>query len=112
MTMSWLKTTLKSTAATSFVLALMTAAPAVAQENYTDWDSDGSEALEMEEFNTGFGDSGIFDDWDLDDDGALSEDEFGEGVYNGYDVNDDGVLDEPEFGDYGDDLGDEGFWDV
>lgn len=108
MTMTWLKTT----TAASFALALMAAAPAVAQENYDDWDSDGSETLEMEEFNTGFSENGIFDDWDMDDDGLLSEDEFGEGVYNGYDANDDGVLDEPEFGDYGDDLGDEGFWDV
>lgn len=105
---SWMKTT----TAAGFALALMTAAPAMAQEAYDDWDADASGALEMEEFNTGFYDNGVFDAWDADDDGLLSEDEFGEGVFDGYDIDDSGVLEEPEFGDYGDDLGDEGFWDV
>ncbi|MEO3433870.1 hypothetical protein [Inquilinus sp. CAU 1745] len=102
---------IKTTAA-GFALALMAATPAMAQEAYDDWDADANGTLEMEEFNTGFYDNGVFDSWDMDDDGLLSEDEFGEGVYNGYDVDDSGVLEEPEFGDYGDDLGDEGFWDV
>ena len=94
------------------VLALaLAASPAYAQE-LGEWDADASGALNEEEFNAGFGESGVYDAWDADRDGALTEDEFNAGVFGGYDRNDDGMIDEPEFGDYGDDVGDGGLFDV
>ncbi|GHG21136.1 hypothetical protein [Paracoccus aerius] len=107
---------LKKIAGLGAVLAALAASPAMAQ-NMTEWDSDGDGALNQEEFGTGwnsaFGeDETAFSTWDGDDDGALSEDEYNAGVFNSYDRDDSGVIEEPEFGDVGDDLGDEGFWDV
>ncbi|WP_167767137.1 hypothetical protein [Jannaschia formosa] len=53
-----------------------------------------------------------FNQYDEDEDGLLSEDEYNTGVYDSYDADDSGVIEEPEFGDVGDDIGDGGFWDV
>ena len=95
-------------------VALMVAAasPAIAQEAYGDWDTDGTAGISQNEFNTGFGEGGVYDSWDADGDGALTEDEFNTGVYGAYDRDDSGVIEEPEFGDVGDDMGDGGFFDV
>lgn len=137
------------------VLALG-ASPVLAQNAYGDWDTNADAGIDQQEWNTGWGQNGVFDrfdansdgmlskdefneglgtnstgsvgtagstfndrfgetaynDWDADGDGNLSEDEFNEGVYAGYDQDDSGVIEEPEFGDYGDDIGDGGFWDV
>ncbi|HET8791075.1 MAG TPA: hypothetical protein VFM75_07680 [Modicisalibacter sp.] len=110
MKLNWLK----NISGTVLALSLIGVGGAIAQEepNYSEWDSDGNSELSYEEWDAGFDDEGVFETWDADGDGLLSEDEYGEGVFNAYDDNDDTVLEEPEFGDYGDDLGDEGFWDV
>lgn len=102
--------------ASAFALSLA-AAPALAQdaevnEGVASWDADGDSAISQEEFDTGFGEAGVYDDWDADDDGALSEEEFNIGLYESYDADDSGVIEEPEFGDVGDDIGDEGLFDV
>ncbi|MEF2554288.1 hypothetical protein VQ042_23695 [Aurantimonas sp. A2-1-M11] len=99
------------TAATALAFSLATGA-AFAQEAFSDWDADGNAGINQEEFNTGFGEGGVYDSWDADGDGALTEDEFNAGVYGGYDRDDSGVIEEPEYGDVGDDLGDGGFFDV
>jgi hypothetical protein len=101
----------KLTTVTALALSLF-AAPALAQEAYEDWDSNSDAAIDENEFGTGFGDTGIYDEWDADDDGNLTEEEFNAGVYGGYDDDDSGVLEEPELGDVGDDLGDEGLFDI
>lgn len=47
----------------------------------------------------GWEDEEVFDDWDADDDDALSEEEFSDNVdwFESYDENDDGVLTEAEY---------------
>lgn len=79
---------------------------------HTEWDGDADGALNEEEFNTGFGEGGVYDSWDGDADGMLSEDEFNAGVYGGYDDDESGVIEEPELGDVGDDIGDGGLFDI
>ena len=108
---------LKKLAGIGALLAAMTAAPAIAQEDIGEWDADGDGAVSEEEFNTGW-DSGFgegedaFSTWDEDGDGALSQEEYDAGVFGSYDDDNSGVIEEPEFGDVGDDMGDGGFWDV
>jgi Ca2+-binding EF-hand superfamily protein len=51
-------------------------------------------------------------EWDVDADGALSEDEFSNGVFGEYDEDGTGIIEEPELTDIGEDMGDKGFWDV
>lgn len=89
---------------------------------YDSWDANDDDALSEEEWTAGIGDNEeafderfgetAYDDWDLDDDGALTGDEFSEGVFAGYDADGSGAIEEPEFGDVGDDMGDEGLFDV
>jgi hypothetical protein len=83
------------------------AAPAVA-DMYNDWDTNDEVGIDLTEWEEGF--DGIYDSWDADDDGALSEDEFNTGAYDAYDQNDDGLLDENEFSTYEEE--DQGFWDI
>lgn len=87
--------------------ALFAVNPAFAQ-TFQEWDTDTNQELSQDEWTQGFGETGIFDDWDANDDGMLEEDEFHEGVYSAYDQNDDDILDEDEFADYEED----NFWDL
>ena len=71
---------IKKLAGIGAVLAALTAAPAMAQEDIGGWDGDDDGVLNEEEFNEGWGASfgeeeNAFSKWDEDDDGALSEDE-------------------------------------
>ena len=43
---------------------------------------------------------------------GITEDELTEGIFSGYDDDGTGFIEEPELTDIGDDMGDEGFWDV
>lgn len=94
------------------LLVSLAAVPALAQDSMSDWDSNGDGTISQDEFNTGWGEAGVYDSWDEDGDGALSEDEFNTGVFESYDSDDSGAIEEPEFGDLSDDMGDGGFWDV
>lgn len=86
---------------------------AVAHANDFDtWDADGNAGINYTEWDAGFGDEGVFDDWDANDDNMLTDVEYNEGVFNSYDRNDDGMLDDNEWGLYEDDAGDNGFWDI
>lgn len=80
--------------------------------DYEAWDIDGDGILLSNEFADGFGEIGTLGEWDIDGDGALSEDEFSTGVFGEYDADGTGLIEEPELTDIGDDMGDEGFWDV
>ena len=84
------------------------------QGMFDEWDSDSDGLLTEDEFNEGLAASGDYDyqGWDSDNDGLLSQDETSEGLYDTYDENGDQRIDEPEFGDFGDDIGDEGLFDV
>ncbi|MFN7023487.1 MAG: hypothetical protein ACK4QP_03000 [Pseudorhizobium sp.] len=65
-------------AASTFALSLM-AAPVMAAE-YGDWDTDGTAGINETEFRTGFETNTAFDTWDANDDGSLTEEEFGAGI--------------------------------
>ena len=97
-------------ASISAVALALFATPLAAQE--LDWDEDDDSIVSQDEFNTGFGEEGIFGGWDGDGDGFLSEDEFNAGIFGGYDADDSGAIEEPEFGDVGDDVGDGGLFDI
>lgn len=76
------------------------------------WDVDGDGIVLREEFEQGFADWGTFAAFDADADGALTTEEFTAEIFARYDDDLDGVIEEPELTDIGDDMGDEGFWDV
>lgn len=138
----WLKSTAAATLALSLMAAPAVAqgafddwdtdadASITAQEWNTGWanygltgdmdaDADGSIArTEFEEaigdetaFNERFGET-AFDDWDANDDDVLSDEEFGTGVYGAYDADASGTLEEQEFAAYGDDMGENGLFDI
>jgi hypothetical protein len=130
---------LKLATTSAFALSLL-AAPVMAQEMFGDWDANADAGIDQEEFNTGFGEAGAFgawdanddegidqsefeagygdrevgefSEWDTDADSMLNEDEFNTGVFGSYDADASGVIEEPEFGDVGDDMGDEGLFDI
>lgn len=81
-------------------------------EAYEAWDIDGDGVILSNEFSDGFREVGLLGEWDVDKDGALNEEELTTGVYDHYDEDDTGIIEEPELTDIGDDMGDEGFWDV
>jgi len=54
--------------------------------------------LDYDRFNTGFGESGIYDAWDRDDEIGLSESEFGTGVFSDWDRDNDMLISEEEYG--------------
>lgn len=76
------------------------------------WDIDGDGVILREEFDQGFADWGTFATFDTDADGFVTEDEFVAEIFVSYDDDFDGIIEEPELTDIGDDMGDEGFWDV
>jgi hypothetical protein len=55
------------------------------------------DGITEDEWQEGFGEAGVFDEWDEDGDGRLSEDEFAGGAFRSYDENQDEMLDEDEF---------------
>ncbi len=73
----------------------LTAVPSMAQER--NWDGDEDGMITRDEFDAGWSQEGAFDEWDADDDGILSEDEFGDGVYGRYDRDDSGDWDVDEW---------------
>ncbi|GHB13679.1 EF-hand domain-containing protein [Modicisalibacter luteus] len=98
---------------TLIAFSMLSAGSAFAQENgFSEWDSDGDGVVNYEEFDAGFDDEGLYNSWDANGDNMLDEQEYGEGIYNTYDRDGSGDWSEDEYGDFGDDAGDEGFWDV
>ncbi|MBZ9567593.1 hypothetical protein [Modicisalibacter tunisiensis] len=101
--------------------------------SFTSQDSDGNGKISRDEFYGSAADVGTYSDWDLNDDGLLDENEFGEldvdwdydtwdandddyvdsgefydGIYDTYDVNDDGEWDDSEW----DDADEDGVFDM
>lgn len=71
---------------------------------YDELDRNNDGLIDKEEFYAGYRDSGLFDDWDSNEDGFLVEDELGEGLYDYWDANDDGFIGKDEIEAHG-------FWD-
>jgi len=76
------------------------------------WDVDGDGVMLRNEFQDGFREWGTFGEFDVDRDGGITEDELTDGIFTRYDDDGTGFIEEPELTDIGDDMGDEGFWDV
>ncbi|SFH26567.1 hypothetical protein SAMN04488020_1098 [Palleronia marisminoris] len=72
-------------------VAALAGVPAVAQ-GITDWDTDADGVLRESEFTQGVFDSGVFEEWDTDDDEAVGYSELSSGLYSAWDANDDGEL--------------------
>lgn len=78
--------------------------------DWDEWDANDDDQIGENEWNDGFGDTGVFNTWDSDSDGMLSDDEYMNGTFDYYDQDDNGYLDESEYGSYWED-NDDGFWD-
>lgn len=88
-------------------------APAFAEVgDYDVWDKDNSGAVTFGEWDTGFDDENLLTSWDSDKDGLLSDEEYGEGLYESYDADDSGDWNEEEYNTFRDDAGDGGWLDV
>lgn len=71
--------------------AILTAGPAFAQ--YIDeWDANDDGVLSEEEWGTGFTEAGLFSEWDEDESGTIGDDEFATGLFGWFDDDDDGEL--------------------
>lgn len=81
-------------------------------QDFEAWDIDGDGVILLTEFVDGWKQTDMFGKWDTDNDGSLSDDELTTGVFDKYDGDGSGVIEEPELTDIGDDMGDEGLWDV
>lgn len=98
-----------------FITLFLAAGPAVAQCGFSDLDGNGNDLIENEEYNQGLFDSDYYSSWDSNEDGVLTEDEWGAGTetwddYSGdvgfsdWDSNYDNELTEDEFN--------KGFWNT
>lgn len=94
-------------------LLAFTGGSAVAQEDCeftSEFDDSGDCMISEDEFYEYYETSGLFGEWDANDDGWIDSEEFGDGLYDYYDDNDDGLIDEGEL-EVTDDPDEEGFWD-
>lgn len=71
--------------------------------DFNTWDLNDNYILESNEFITGFDALELWNDWDIDNSGGLTESEWNEGLYKIWDIDQDGFLSEEEF--YGADYG-------
>lgn len=68
--------------------------------SYDEWDKNDDDHLSREEFLVGFRKSGLFDNWDFNEDGVLDAHELGEGMYITWDYDDNNYVDLDEVGGY------------
>ncbi|WP_017731201.1 EF-hand domain-containing protein [Nafulsella turpanensis] len=66
-------------------------------ENFTEWDLNQDNRLELAEYEAGMRETGLVDEWDVDRDGNLTEDEVNTGIFNSWDQNGDGYLEFDEY---------------
>ena len=67
------------------------------RDSFDDWDANDDKVLDIEEYAAAMNQTGVFGDWDADQDGAYSETELHNGLFNSYDTDDDGLLSNEEF---------------
>lgn len=65
---------------------------------FNEWDINNDGRLEEEEFNVVVDQVGLFDRWDTNDDGWIEGQELSVGVFDTFDTDDDGLLDDEEYG--------------
>lgn len=88
--------------------AMAVAVPLHAQE-LDAWDTDQSGTLDFNEWNTGWMENSS---WDQDGDGLISDQEYGQGIFDTYDANDDQFWDDSERQLFEDDAGEGGWLDM
>lgn len=70
---------------------------------FAEWDADGDERLSADEFRTWWNEEGPVQDWDLEDEqGEITREEFSEHLFEMWDQDDSGSLTETEFADAAD----------
>lgn len=94
----------------SLLVVLLLGRPAFAQE-WTDWDGDSDGALTFEEFSQGLATRLDFAGWDADGDGKLSEEELGGGVFGRYDRDTNEAIEKAETAQLEGDFGADGLWE-
>lgn len=92
--------TLRPTATAVGLVALLASGGALAavEWEFSDWDGDGNLELTEREFTTRATELGLYDEWDVDNDDLLDEDELYGGLYDTWDLDGDGLIGEDEFG--------------
>ncbi len=65
---------------------------------FNEWDLNNDGRLDNEEFEAVVDDVGLFDSWDINDDGLIEDQELSSGVFDSFDADDDGLLDDEEYG--------------
>lgn len=71
---------------------------------WDDWDTNGDDRLDYNEYQAGYENYGLYDNWDTTGDGNLDENEVRTGVYSTYDYDDDNMWNEEEWGTYNEDF--------
>lgn len=66
-------------------------------EDFEQLDSDENNQVSYNEFSKHIKDNGLFDDWDMDGNSKISEDELAMGLFNAYDFDETGYLEKGEF---------------
>lgn len=74
----------------------LAAAPASA-DIFDDWDTDNDGLISEGEYTDALGPDDDFIDWDDDGDGMLSDNELNDGIYDRYDMNQDGYITRDEY---------------
>lgn len=79
-------------------LAVPAMSLAAANWQYTDWDSDGNMEMTSQEFSSGFSEGGTYNAWNRDtSDAGLSEGEFATGMFADWDRDNDTRISEDEY---------------
>lgn len=78
-------------------LAVVGASGVALGDMFADWDTDHDLYVGEKEWDQGFTEDGVFDEWDHDGDGMLSREEFNSEIFRGYDLSQDRRLSLEEF---------------
>lgn len=66
-------------------------------QNWADWDANTDNALDENEFRTGITNNNYYGDWDADGDKMLNEREYTDGIFDLWDDDDDGAITNDEY---------------
>lgn len=106
--MTRIRTALLATAAAALAI------PALADfhNGFAAWDRDSDGSIGQIEFNDVFSELELFEDWDIDGDGFLTEQELGTALFEGYDKDQSGRIELPEFERIGQDFAQDGLLEI
>ena len=64
---------------------------------FGDWDANDDDMIDSNEFEEGIATYPVYGDWDVDGDDRLTDDEYADGVYDVWDLDNDGNVNQVEF---------------